>query len=356
MNDLCKLLVSLIKADGPLSIARYMELCLGHPRYGYYMTRDPFGHAGDFITAPEISQMFGELIGVWCADTWIRMGRPSQCSLIELGPGRGTLMVDALRAISKVPGMAEALSITLVETSPALRQIQKETLSTSAVPIKWVNSLDDLADNPILVIANEFFDALPIHQFIRTEAGWHERLIGLDQNDHLCFGISPEPIAGFEKAAPVGSIFEDARLSAADIEQIAAHIERFKGAALAIDYGHAKSGYGDTFQAVKAHAFVDPLSLPGEADLTAHVDFAALGEVAKRSGAAISGPITQRDFLLALGLSERASQLAQRGSDEQKVAIKGQFDRLTDSSTRGMGKLFKVIALSHSSLSELAGF
>lgn len=265
-------------------------------------------------------------------------------------------MVDALRAIGKVPGMTEALSITLVETSPLLRQIQKERLSSAGLPIKWIDSSTKLPDTPILVIANEFFDALPIHQFIRMEAGWHERVVGLDQNNQLSWGLAPEPIEGFDRAAPVGSILEDARISAAIIEQIATHIERYTGAALVIDYGHSKTGYGDTFQAVKSHAFIDPLSLPGEADLTAHVDFAAIGEIAKRSRVAISGPTTQRDFLLALGLLERTSQLAQRGSDEQKIVLKGQFDRLTDASATGMGKLFKVIALHHSNLSAIAGF
>ena len=356
MNDLYRLLVGLIKADGPMSLARYMELCLGHPRFGYYMTRDPFGQTGDFITAPEISQMFGELVGIWCADTWFKMGSPSPCALVELGPGRGTLMVDALRAICKVPGMAEALSVTLVETSPILRQTQKKALSEAGFTIEWAESVFDLPKTPVLLIANEFLDALPIHQFIRTDKGWHERVIGLDEHDQLCFGLSPEQISGFDKNAPIGSIFEDARISASIIEQVALHFKIYNGAALMVDYGHSKSGFGDTFQAVKAHGFVDPLALPGEADLTTHVDFEGICQIARGSGVAVSGPTTQRDFLLALGLSERASKLAEKGSDEQRLAIRGQFDRLTSTSETGMGKLFKVIAIHHPQLHDLAGF
>lgn len=339
-----------------MSIARYMELCLGHPHYGYYMTRDPFGPTGDFITAPEISQMFGELVGIWCADTWLKMGSPSPCALVELGPGRGTLMADALRAIRKIPGMAEALSITLVETSPILRQAQHKALCKAGLDITWSESVSNLPKMPLLLVANEFFDALPVHQFIRMDRGWHERLIGLDGTDRLCFALAPEPIHGFDKSAPIGSVHEDARVSAAFITHLALHLKTYHGAALLVDYGHSQSGFGDTFQAVKAHEFVDPLAFPGEADLTTHVDFDAISQISRRSGVAISGPTTQRDFLIALGLSERASKLAQGGSAAQKIAVKAQFDRLTDPSATGMGQLFKVIALHHSNLSALAGF
>ncbi|MFM8701946.1 MAG: class I SAM-dependent methyltransferase [Hyphomicrobiales bacterium] len=339
-----------------MSVARYMELCLGHPHHGYYMTRDPFGHTGDFITAPEISQMFGELVGIWCADTWFKMGSPSPCALVELGPGRGTLMVDALRALRKIPAMSDALSITLVETSPILRQSQQKALSEAGFTIKWAESVFDLPKAPILLIANEFLDALPIHQFIQTDLGWRERVIGLNENGQLRFGLSPEPIVGFGKNAPVGSIVEEARISASIIEHVANRVTIDNGAALFIDYGPSEANFGDTFQAVKAHAFVDPLRFPGEADLTAHVNFAAIGEMAKRCGASISGPVTQREFLLALGLSERASRLSEGASDVQRRAIQEQFDRLTQFSETGMGALFKVAALHHPQLRELAGF
>lgn len=356
MNELHKFIVDLITADGPLSVARYMELCLGHPHYGYYMTRDPFGHHGDFITAPEISQMFGELIGVWCADTWIKMGRPSPCALVELGPGRGTLMVDALRAIRKVSGMAEALSIMLVETSPILQKSQKKLLNQAEFSIRWADSISNLPKIPLLLIANEFFDALPLHQYIRTATGWHERVIGINESNHLQFGLSPEPIAGFDKAAPIGSVFEEARVSSAYVEQIARHVRTYHGAALIVDYGHIKSGFGDTLQAVKHHDFIDPLSNPGDADLTVHVDFDAIGQIARQAGATVSGPVTQRDFLLSLGLAARATRLMHAVSPEQALAIQGQFERLTDPSREGMGTLFNVITLHHPQLEGLAGF
>ena len=356
MNELHKFIVSLIEADGPLSLARYMELCLGHPHYGYYMTRDPFGQQGDFITAPEISQMFGELIGVWCANTWIKMGRPSPCAVVELGPGRGTLMVDALRAIRKVSGMAEALSITLVETSPVLRQSQKKLLNQAEFSIQWTDSISNLPKIPLLLIANEFFDALPLHQYIRMATGWHERLVGIDESNHLQFGLSPEPITRFDRAAPIGSVFEEARASSAYVEQIARHVRTYQGAALIIDYGHIKSGFGDTLQAVKHHGFINPLSDPGDADLTVHVDFEAIGRIAKQAGVTISGPVTQRDFLLALGLAARATRLTNSASPEQALAIQGQFERLTGQSGDGMGTLFKVISLHHPHLEGLAGF
>ncbi|HQS47676.1 MAG TPA: SAM-dependent methyltransferase, partial [Xanthobacteraceae bacterium] len=248
---------ALIASEGPISLARYMDLCLGHPRHGYYMTRDPFGAAGDFITAPEISQMFGELLGLWVLAAWQQMGSPNPIHLVELGPGRGTLMADALRATRLLPGFADAVRVHLVEMSPVLRARQQATLANAAIvhPISWHTRLEDVPDGPVLVLANEFFDALPISQFIRSAAGWHERRIGLDAAGDLTFGVDPHPARLVEVLArhvppphPPGVLLE--RLESPATAALATRLATQDGAALVIDYGHAQSGFGDTLQAM----------------------------------------------------------------------------------------------------------
>lgn len=354
MSALQAELVRLIRAEGPLSVSSYMALCLGHPAHGYYMTRDPFGAQGDFTTSPEISQMFGELLGVWAAQLWQAMGAPSAIRLVELGPGRGTLMADMLRAARVLPGFREALSVHLVEMSPVLRDIQAQTLAGQAQPL-WHERIEDALDGPVIVIANEFLDALPLDQFVMTAQGWRERLVGLDDAGGLRFGLGGSD-PGLALAAPLGSVFEQPRAALECVAALARHVAAAGGAALLIDYGAAQSGFGDTLQAVKRHGFVAPLNSPGEADLTVHVDFARMGEIALRSGAAVHGPAPQGAFLLALGLAERAQALASRATPAQAQTIIAGRDRLTAPGSTGMGELFKVLALAHKDLPALPGF
>jgi len=339
-----------IAASGPISVAEYMTLCLSHPVHGYYTAREPFGPDGDFTTAPEISQMFGELLGAWTADIWARMGAPSPVRLVELGPGRGTLMADAMRVLARVPGWADAASLHLVETSPRLRDRQARALG-AARPV-WHDRIEDLPGGPLILLANEFLDALPIRQVERTAEGWRERLVGL-QNGALAFQLSPEPLDALDlparlRAAPLGSPFEVSPARSAVAAWIGRRVAREGGAALLIDYGHGVSAPGDTFQAVRAHAFADPLQSPGLADLTAHVDFEALARAATQAGAAAHGPIAQGAFLEALGIEARAARLRARARDELRPAIAAALHRLT--SADAMGTLFKVMAICAPSL------
>ncbi|HSI40606.1 MAG TPA: class I SAM-dependent methyltransferase [Xanthobacteraceae bacterium] len=332
---------TLIATEGPIPVARYMALCLGHPRHGYYMGRDPFGAAGDFTTAPEISQMFGELLGLWCAACWQQIGAPDPVRLVELGPGRGTLMADVLRAARALPAFHAALDVHLVETSPALRARQRERLPDA--PVRWHDSLAEVPDGPALILANELFDALPVAQFVRTERGWHERCVGLDADGHLAFGLDPRPGPAFGPALP-GAVLE--RLDHPLVRAVPERLAAQGGAALIIDYGHAASGLGDTLQAVRRHAFADPLKDPGEADLTAHVDFAALARHGTAAGARAFGPLPQGDFLRRLGLDARAARLGRQADAE----------RLAGTAPGGMGGLFKVLALVHPAAGAPPGF
>jgi len=340
----------LIAAEGPLPLADYMRLCLTHPRHGYYGTRDPFGAAGDFTTAPEVSQMFGELIGVWAVAMWQRMGAPQRFALIELGPGRGTLMADALRAARIVPVFRAAAEIHLVETSPALRAMQARALAAGDATATWHDDLSSVPDAPAIAIANEFLDALPVRQAVRGAKGWHERVVGFDERGRLAFGLAPAPLPGFElmlpaalQRAPEGAVFEW-REEGSAVAPLCERLVRCGGAALMIDYGHAEPGLGDTFQALRAHAFADPLDQPGEADLTAHVDFAAVAAAGRRLGVHAAGPMTQGDFLRALGIEARAAALRQRATPAQAQAIDAALTRLTGSGRANMGELFKVLA------------
>lgn len=350
----------LIEAAGPISLSRYMTLCLTHARHGYYITRDPFGPQGDFTTAPEISQIFGELLGLWALSVWRMAGEPEIVRLIELGPGRGTMMRDALRAARVLPGFHNALSVHLVEVSPTLEQLQRGLLSDVGVPTFWHRSLLDVPQGgPAIILANEYLDALPVHQMVREADGWHERMVGLDAKGGLIFDIAPDPVAHFERAfpenvrrAPVGSIFEWRNdVHAFDI----ARRVREGGAALVIDYGHTESDVGETLQAVNAHAFCDPLSEPGLADLTAHVDFHAFGQAAEGIGAAVQGPVTQAHFLRELGIEARAEALCRGASSEQAANIAAGVARLTESGRVGMGELFKVMAICDPALGLLPG-
>lgn len=352
MTPLAAEIRRLIALDGPMPIDQYMRLCLGHPQHGYYMTRDPFGTRGDFTTAPEISQMFGELIGAWAAAVWLQMGSPAALRLIELGPGRGTLMADALRATRGIAGFRVALSVHLVETSPILRAHQQKMLAEAGVAISWHGAVEEVAAGPAIAIANEFVDALAISQFVKDRDGWHPRMVGL-QDDHLAFVVAPDPVPRLALAdAPAGALIEVRQ--DAPVAALAQRIAANGGAALIIDYGHAQSGVGDTLQAVRQHKFADPLAAPGETDLTAQVDFAALAQTARHNGAHVHGPITQGVFLRRLGIEERAARLRQNATPPQAADIAAALTRLT--APDQMGDLFKVLAIAHPDLGTLPGF
>jgi SAM-dependent MidA family methyltransferase len=347
---------AMIGQEGPISLERYMALALTHPTLGYYMNRDPFGAEGDFTTAPEISQMFGELIGLWAAEVWTAMGAPKPLRLIELGPGRGTLMSDALRAARVAPEFRAALDVWLVETSPTLAAIQHDTLLTAGAPISWAAQLEDAPDGPAVVIANEFLDALPIRQYVRGPRGWRERQVGVDGGGNLVFGLASEPEPFIKAYAQEGDVIEVGAVAHRLMFALAARLTRQGGAALFIDYGHMTTGFGDTLQALHAHRMVDPLAEPGQADLTAHVDFAAMARSARAAGAAVYGPIDQGDFLQALGIDHRAQALTSRAAATQAADIEAARVRLTSRGPGGMGALFKVMVVANRQLPPPPGF
>jgi SAM-dependent MidA family methyltransferase len=344
-----------------MSVATFMGLALGHPVHGYYATRDPFGRAGDFITAPEISQMFGELIGLWAAAVWQAMGTPARLALVELGPGRGTLMADALRAARVVPAFAAALDVQLIETSPVLARRQQETLAAASVPLAWYRELAAVPEGPLIVIANEFFDALPVHQAVKTPGGWHERMVGVGPDGRLAFALHPDPVPGFAAlvpeavaGAPAGAVYEWRSEEVA--AEIARRVAQHGGAALVIDYGHSESAPGETLQAVGRHSFADPLSTPGDVDLTAHVDFAALVRTARATGARVHGPLSQGAFLRRLGIEARAAALRAKATPAQAADVDAALARLTDPGREAMGELFKALAFADPKLGALPGF
>lgn len=337
MTALAALLVDRIRQDGPMTVASYMAECLLHPLHGYYTTRPPFGVEGDFVTAPEISQMFGELIGLCLAQSWLDQDAPARFTLAELGPGRGTLMADILRATRGVPGFHAAMQVMLHEASPALRAVQARALADHAP--RWIDEIDDLPDQPLFLIANEFFDALPIHQFVNLGTRWHERLIGV-QDGKLAFGLSPDPTPApdprFAKDG-ANTLVELCPLAQPYLAVLKDRLRRHGGLALIVDYGGWRSK-GDTLQALKDHAFTDPLAEPGRADLTAHVDFEALAQ-----GWPAQRYTTQGSFLTALGIDARAARLAQALSGVALENHRAAHRRLTDAAE--MGSLFKVLAL-----------
>ena len=342
MSGLAEVIRRRIAQTGPMPVSDYMALCLSHPEHGYYVTRDPLGRAGDFITAPEISQIFGELIGLWAAEVWRGLGAPARVILAELGPGRGTLMADALRAGGQVPGFAAAAEVVLVEVSPVLRAAQAR-----AVPgARWVDGVADLPDEaPLIVIANEFFDALPIRQWVRRGGRWRERMVGL-QGDRLVWGLGPS-VAGPD--APDGAVREESPQAQAVAAEIGRRLAAQGGAALILDYGAEapEAGGGDTLQALRAHAPADPLEAPGKSDLTAHVDFAALADAARAAGARACPLLTQGVFLERLGITARARALARaaagRGDAATAGAVAAAHRRLTHPDQ--MGVLFKALCL-----------
>jgi NADH dehydrogenase [ubiquinone] 1 alpha subcomplex assembly factor 7 len=356
VNPLGRRLAERIRAAGSISIAEFMEAALLDPELGYYTTRDPLGARGDFITAPEVSQIFGELIGLWCADTWEKMGRPTPVILAELGPGRGTLMADALRALKIAPAFRRAARLHLVERSPALRRSQAERLAEASP--RWHDAPAELPPGPLILIANEFLDALPIRQFRRGAAGWEERRVVLaPKGDSLAFRFLPAsaaPMLPPGLCAEPGSLCEIREAASALAAELCARLAREGGTALFIDYGYFPSACGDTLQALRAHRRHEVLDAPGSADITAHVDFAGFAAAASAAGAAVWGPVAQGAFLTALGLAERAGALLRRASPAQANAIESGCRRLIDPGE--MGTLFKVLALADASLPAPAGF
>jgi NADH dehydrogenase [ubiquinone] 1 alpha subcomplex assembly factor 7 len=349
-----------IAASGPITVAQFMMLCVGHPIYGYYRSRDPFGAAGDFVTAPEISQMFGELVGLWAACVWQQMGSPSPVHLVELGPGRGTLAKDALRAAAVVPEFRAAVRLDLVEMSPLLRPRQQAALADIDVPAAWHGDIAQVPNGPLIVVANEFFDALPVHQAMRAADGWHERVVGIDGCGQLQLALHPDPLPGFDamippplRSAPPGAIYE--WRSDEPVLDLAERVVRGAGAALAIDYGHAESGLGATLQAVGRHRYVDLLDRPGEHDLTAHVDFAAFAAAAARAGARVWGPVPQGCWLRRLGIEARAARL-KHAAPARAAEIDAAVERLAGFEALNMGKLFKAVAVAHPQLPPPPGF
>ena len=344
LNDRIK---SLILNEGPLDLATYMQICLTDPDHGYYTTKKPIGRKGDFITAPEISQLFGELIGIWIIDTWQKLGAPSPFSLIEAGPGHGTLMADILRTITKLSTpCAKAAHVQLIEISPPLKTIQKDKLSRFDTPLTWHESIGDLGDDAFILIANEFFDALPINQYQFVEGQWAERAIGLSPENTLTWGLKPSKFNTTLSPKP-NDIFEISVSAQKIVADLSKRIKAQNGAALLIDYGHLNSDFGDTFQAIKDHAYTNPLEDPGSADLTAHVDFDPFEKVAIKAGLRAK-TTTQGAFLLAMGLLERAGALGANLTKRQQEKIKTDVERLA--APEKMGNLFKVMTITRSGI------
>ena len=364
MNPLHSKLARLCAANGPMTLGEYMHACLADPGHGYYATRDSIAAtdgtsatAGDFITAPEVSQMFGELIGVWCVDTWHKLGRPSPFCLAELGPGRGRMMQDMLRAASLDPEFLRSARVVLVETSEKLRAVQASALKPLGHSISWVNSIEALPDMPTLIVANEFLDAIPFRQFVKQGGLWREVgvIVGEDGIAMTALATTVDPALLPEGAAsePEGSVFEYAPAREALAQTLAQRISARKGAILLIDYGHFRSGFGDTFQAVRNHASSDPFSAPGECDLTSHVDFERIASALAAGCDCAVHPSSQGDFLLNLGLLERAGALGAPHPDAVRARIRSEVERLAAPSQ--MGELFKVLAISCPEI-EMAGF
>jgi len=349
MTELETLIHKMISREGPLSVAQFMQLALQHPEHGYYMKGDPLGVAGDFTTAPEISQISGELIGTWCAEMWRLAGKPDPFVLLELGPGRGTLMQDALRATAKVEGFHHAMRLHLLESNVTLRASQGEKLGGFA-PC-YLSGLESLPSLPVIAIANEFFDAMPVHQYEKTPEGWRERCVGAGPDGFVFVLGKAEVLLPLPDSL---SFYEISPQSLAMVQALSSHIAHYGGAALIIDYGMTESSGANTLQAVSGHASVSPLSHAGSVDLTPHVAFMALRLAATSQGVSALPTITQEAFLKAMGIELRAWQLKMKAGYEQAMDIDSSLQRLID--PQQMGTLFKVTALVPTVLKEVPGF
>jgi NADH dehydrogenase [ubiquinone] 1 alpha subcomplex assembly factor 7 len=361
VSPLGEILARRIRLAGPITVAEYMAEAVNHPQFGYYKQGDVFGLSGDFVTSPEISQMFGELIGAWCADCWDKMGRPNPVRLLEIGPGRGTLMADLLRGTRAAPGFHGAIDLHLVETSPALRELQRAAVAKAAPGIapRWHDAFDTVPDGPLLQVSNEFFDALPIHQFERRGGRWLERAVALNENGDGFVPALRLPGAVFALAAPPvpapdGTVLEVCPAAIAVAGAIARRLAAFGGAALNFDYAIGEGGVGDSLQAVRRHGKHGVLEDPGLADLSAHVDFTAIARAAREAGAAVYGPMPQGALLERLGIRERALALRRRATAAQAADIAAATERLLD--LQQMGTLFKALAMTGPTLPPPAGF
>ena len=347
-----------IAAEGPVSVDAFMAMALHDPTTGYYARRRPIGAAGDFTTAPEISQIFGECVGLWCALAWDQIGRPDPVALAELGPGRGVLAADLLRAAAVVPAFRRSLRLYLVEASPLLRAEQERRLA-GAEPI-WLDRPDQLPPGPLLVVANEFLDALPIRQLVRTEGGWAERLVAPDGTGHLTFAEGPPSVAAAllvperHRRSPTGALVEFCPAALALAAFLGRRFSREPGAALFIDYGDSEKPPGSTLRAVRRHRPAAVLSRPGTADLSADVDFTAIAAAACAAGAAVHGPVAQGPFLAALGAVARCAMLRARASPAQRRALAHGLRRLLDPAA--MGQRWKAMAVTAPGLAAPAGF
>ena len=364
MTPLDTLIREMIVETGPISVETYVSLAISHPVHGYYASKMPLGESGDFITAPEISQMFGELIGLWCVAVWRIIGAPRPFLLVELGPGRGSLMADALRAARIAPDFLEGLNLHLVETSEVLAASQRAQLAASGLDPKWHRTVEALPAGPAIILANEFFDCLPVRQFVRGTGGWHERLVGLNSEGHLCFGLAPDPEPGLtapgEPGPETGQVLEAGFVAAGLMARLAARIAAQGGVLLVIDYGYDLPSRGETLQAVKRHRFADPLRDPGEADLSVHVDFGGLARAVQGAGARAHGPVPQGEWLARLGIHERAATLRRHADERQRAAIDSALLRLAgngaDPSGTNMARLFKALAVTAPGLAPPPGF
>ncbi|MBI1272594.1 MAG: class I SAM-dependent methyltransferase [Alphaproteobacteria bacterium] len=353
---LAPIIKRMIAAQGYITIAQFMELVLQHPEYGYYRKHDPIGKRGDFITAPEISQMFGELIGLWFANAWEKCGRPDPFVLLELGPGRGTMMEDMLRAASRMPGFAAAMQLFLLDSNETLRAMQTEKLG--GYNPRWIDDLEEIPALPLCVMANEFFDSLPIRQFELTDEGWSERVIAYEGGE-LCFALmQPDEATTLllqgRKITKLGTVIEINPVAQDVLRKLSHHIATHRGAGLFVDYGYSEPPGRNTFQAQANHEVISPFERLGDADLTAHVDFAALRRAVDAGGAQVRGMVSQGMFLHQLGVEVRAKQLWVQASNEQREEIEVALHRLVSPSQ--MGVLFKVLGIADAAMPHLPGF
>lgn len=362
MTPLEKILRARIAAQGPIPFDHYMEWCLFHPDYGYYHTRDPFGLEGDFVTSPEISQMFGEMVALWCYDVWVKMGEPDSFLLLECGPGRGTLMADVLRTCTIMPRFLQGAHIWLCERSPLLQQKQAATLKKHGVaaPVHWAETLSDVPDLPVIMFCNELFDTFPIRRFVKKAHGWCEVAVGV-VGDRLDYVLLPPAArnngffvdAVYRNAKP-DAVAEFCESSVAWLEQFMPRLARQPGAALIIDYAFEGPMAADTVQAIHAKTTAQLLEKPGDSDISAYVDFSVFRNLAIRNGLKAHTNVSQHDFLLRCGILQRASLLKQKATLDQQKSIQQDLDRLLGELY--MGQMFKVFCMSHPALPAPLGF
>ena len=360
MSQLKQRLIERIKSDGPITVAEYMTLCLLDPIDGYYPTRDPLGSDGDFITAPEISQMFGEVLGLWVIQSWEDLGSPKNINIVELGPGRGIMMADMLRVAKLSPDFLNAITVTLIEASAALEAVQAKTLADVSVPVRWIKDLSELSEGPMILIGNEYLDCLPIRQFIQQDpfagrAGWHERVVSLNKDEGLEFALSPAPInkqlqaslPETQKDARKDQLLEISQSTQLLLSELKDRFDKNPGRALFIDYGPEETEFGDTLQALKRHKKIGVFDAPGDCDLTARVDFGTIKEFAENINLAVTAPIAQNQLLSRLGIEVRAVTLS-KSNPSSKAKLTRQLERLMNHDQ--MGHLFKAICFQSKSL------